>query len=135
MDAVWKWIDHNRFIVIGLIFCALLWFYAAGCAPETQDPRNPLQLVTVEQLQISFQQWENDQNIMAAKYDQAGKDLERQKEQTAALQDLILNLASGGAADLPGFLKLLIAGGGLGAIADNIRKRSLIAGLKRAAKK
>ena len=46
-----------------------------------------------------------------------------------------MQLASGGVADMPGLLKLLLTGGGLGAIADNIRKRGLISGLKNGNKK
>ena len=44
---------------------------------------------------------------------------------------MILDLASGGIPDMSSLVKLMIGGGGLGALADNIRKRGLIAGLKR----
>jgi hypothetical protein len=68
---------------------------------------------------------------MSAKFDAAGKDLIRQEEQNAALKETILGLASNGIPDVPGLLKLLIGGGGLGAIVDNIRKGGVIGGLKR----
>ena len=50
----------------------------------------------------------------------------------AKLEQVILDLASGAVAFTPGsLLQVLIAGGFLGFAADNIRKRGLIAGLKR----
>ena len=68
---------------------------------------------------------------MAAKFEAAGKDLVMQAERNEKLKETILGLATGGVPDVPGLIKLVIGGGGLGAIVDNIRKGGVIGGLKR----
>lgn len=88
-------------------------------------------MVTEQQLSIDLKSWQAQQEIALAKFEAAGKDIEQQKENNAKIQTMILDLASGGIPDMSGLLKLLLGGGGLGAIADNVRKRGLIAGLKR----
>ncbi len=130
-EKIWKWIDHNRFIVIGPIVALVIWFMATSCTPLTTDPLNPLRRVDPRQLQANFETWQIEQEVLVKKFEFAGKDLEYQAEQNAKIEKFIINLATGGVADLPGLIQLLIGGGALGAIGDNIRKRGLIAGLKR----
>lgn len=131
MQKIRKWIDHNRFVVIGPIVAILIWAYALGCTPVTTSPLDLGRMVNVQQLDIDFKTWQAEQEITAAKFEAAGQDLARQEEQNAKLKETILGLASGGIPDVPGLLKLLIGGGGLGAIVDNIRKGGVIGGLKR----
>ncbi len=131
MQKVWKWLNHNRFVIIGPIVGIMLWSYALGCTAETASPLDFGRMVNVAQLDIDFKTWQAQQEVMAAKFEAAGKDLARQEEQNAALKETILGLASGGIPDVPGLLKLLVGGGGLGAIVDNIRKGGVIGGLKR----
>ena len=68
---------------------------------------------------------------MMIRFEAAGEDLKRQEEAQSEFVQLVTTLATGGVADLPGLIQLLAGGGLLGAIGDNIRKRGLIAGLKR----
>lgn len=68
---------------------------------------------------------------MAARFEAAGQDLEQQQTSNEKIKETLLGLASGGIPDVPGLLKLLIGGGGIGAIIDNIRKGGVIGGLKR----
>lgn len=131
MNAIWKWIDHNRFVVTLPIIGILLWFYAISCTPITFDPLISNRRVDARELQQSFEIWQAEQGIIAKKFELAGEDIEYQKEQNKKIEDMIINLASANVADLPGLVTLLIGGGGLGAIVDNVRKRSLISGLKR----
>lgn len=131
MQKVWKWLNHNRFVVIGPVVGLMLWAYALGCTPETISPLDISRMVNASRLDIDFKTWQAQQEIMTAKFDAAGKDLIRQEEQNAALKETILGLASSGIPDMPGLLKLLVGGGGLGAIIDNIRKGGVIGGLKR----
>lgn len=131
MQKMMKWINHNRFVIIFPIIGTMLWAYALGCTPETASPLDIGRMVNVAQLEIDFKTWQAQQEITAAKFEAAGLDLERQKEQNAKLKETLLGLASGGIPDVPGLLKLLIGGGGLGAIVDNIRKGGVIGGLKR----
>ena len=126
-----KFISYNRFLVIGPIVAALLWFYASSCTPETRDPTAPDRFVNAIELQKSFETWQADQAAIGKLYEIAGEDLKQQEENNLKIQELILGIATGGVADMPGLMKLLIGGGALGAIGDNVRKRGLIQGLKR----
>jgi len=131
MEKIWKWIEYNRFVVIGPIIGIMLWSYAVSCTPLTRSPLDPARLVNVQQLDLDFKTWQSQQEIMAAKFEAAGQDLAQQKATNEKIKETLLGLASGGIPDVPGLIKLLIGGGGLGAIADNIRKRGVIGGLKR----
>jgi len=131
MQKIWKWLNHNRFVVIFPVIGVMLWAYALGCTALTTSPLDPGRMVNVTQLDLDFRTWQSQQEIMAAKFEAAGFYLVQQKEQNEKLKTTILGLASGGVPDVPGLLKLLIGGGGLGAILDNIRKGGVIGGLKR----
>ena len=131
MQKTWKWLDHNRWVIIGPVLGFMLWAYAVGCTPETASPLDIGRMVNASQLEIDFKTWQAQQEITAAKFEAAGQDLVRQEEQNAKLKETILGLASGGIPDVPGLLKLVIGGGGLGAIVDNVRKGGVIGGLKR----
>lgn len=127
----WKYIDHNRFSVIWPVAAMILWIVAIGCTPQTASPLDANKMVNVKELAIEFKTWQGRQEIMSAKFEAAGQDIKDQAEANEKISQLIVNLASGSVADLPGLLTLLLGGGMLGAITDNIRKRGLIAGLKR----
>ena len=68
---------------------------------------------------------------MAAKFEAAGLDLGQQAASNEKIKEIILGLASGGIPDMPGLVKLLVGGGGIGLVIDNIRKGGVIGGLKR----
>ena len=65
------------------------------------------------------------------KFDASKADLEKQKAAWGEFQQVLMKLASGGVADWGGLVQLMVGGGLLGALGDNVRKRGLIAGLKR----
>ena len=131
MKKVWKWIDHNRWVIIGPIVGLMLWAFAVSCTPLTPSPLDPGRKVDIVQLELDFKTWQAEQEIMAARFEIAGQDLEQQKANNAKIKETILTLATGGIPDTSGLLKLLIGGGGLGAIVDNIRKGGVIGGLKK----
>jgi len=131
LTQIWKWIDHNRFIVICPGAALLLWVVAVGCEPITASPLDPARSVNAKQLELDLKIWQKQIEITQAKFEAAGEDLAEQKANNAKITEFILNLAGGGVADLPGLIQLLVGGGAIGAITDNIRKRGLIAGLKR----
>jgi len=131
MKKVWKWIDHNRWVIIGPIVGLMLWGFAVSCTPLTISPLDPGRKVDSLQLELDFKTWQAQQEIMAARFEIAGRDIEQQKANNAKIKETILGLATGGIPDTPGLLKLLIGGGGLGAIVDNIRKGGVIGGLKK----
>lgn len=130
-EKIKKFISYNRFLVIGPIVGILLWFYATSCTPETRNPTAPDQFINAVELKASFESWQADQTRIAALYEIAGEDLQQQEENNLKIQELIMGIATGGVADMPGLLKLIIGTGAIGAIGDNIRKRGLIQGLKR----
>ena len=123
--------NHNRYVLIFPVVSIMLWAYALGCTPTTISPLDPGRMVNVPQLDLDFKTWQSQQEIMAAKFAVAGQDLEQQKLNNEKIKEQILSLASGGIPDASGLVKLLVGGGGLGAIVDNIRKRGVIAGGKR----
>ena len=131
MEKAMKWLNHNRFVVIFPIVGIMLWAYALGCTALTTSPLHPGRMVNVTQLDIEFKTWQAQQEIMAVKFEAAGLDIEQQKAGNEKIKETILSLAAGGIPDVPGLVKLLIGGGGLGAIVDNIRKGGVIGGLKR----
>ena len=131
MEKIKKFIDYNRFLVIGPIVGILIWFYAVSCTPATSDPLDPNVQVTAVGLKQSFATWESEQQRISKLFEIAAEDLERQRENNKRIEEMIVKIATGGAADLPGLIQLIIGGGGLGALLDNIRKRGIIAGLKR----
>ena len=131
MSKIWKWINHNRYVLFGPIVGLMIWAYAVSCTPLTTSPLDPARLVNVQQLDLDFKTWQSQQEITAAKFEAAGLDLEQQAASNEKIKETLLGLASGGIPDLPGLMKLLLGGGGLGAIVDNIRKGGVIGGLKR----
>lgn len=131
LSKIWKLLDHNRFVVLGPIIGVLLWTYAASCTPLTESPLVPGRLVNETQLSVDLKTWQVQQEVMIVKFEAAGADIEQQKENNKKVQAMILSLASGGIPDMSSLVKLMLGGGGLGALADNVRKRGLIAGLKR----
>lgn len=131
MEKIWKWINHNRYVVSLPIISIMIWAYAVSCTPLTTSPLDLARLVNVQQLDLDFKTWQKQQEIMAAKFEAAGLDLEQQATSNEKIKETILGLASGGIPDVSGLVKLLIGGGGLGAIIDNVRKGGVIGGLKR----
>lgn len=130
IEKMWKWINHNRFVVIGPIVAILVWGYAVSCTPLTQSILTVGRMINASELDLEFVTWQKQQEITIARFEAAGEDLEQQKANNEKIKELILGIASGGVADMPGLVKLLLAGGGLGALTDNVRKRGLISGLK-----
>ena len=128
---IWEWIEYNRFIVVCPVLAVVIWFSAASCTPQTASPLNPGQLVDAKGLEIDYKAWQSSVDLMALKFKAAGEDIQEQKVNQEKITQIITTLASGSVADWPGLVQLLIGGGLLGAISDNIRKRGLISGLKK----
>lgn len=131
IKSIYKWIEHNRFIVIAPIACFIIWFVAIGCTALTADPLGGTRNLNTSELQVTFEVWQKEQEIIGMRFEHAAKDLQAQEDQWSKIQILIMKLASGTIATWPGMLQLVMAGGFVGAISDNVRKRGLIAGLKR----
>jgi hypothetical protein len=126
----WKTIEHHRYTVMAPVIGAVVWVAAVGCTPMTASPLDEAKLVNASQLSIEFKSWEARQTIVAAKFEAAGEDLTEQAEANEAFKQTLLTLASGSVADWSGLVQLLIGGGLLGVVGDNIRKNGVIGGLR-----
>ena len=131
MGKIWKWIDHNRFVVIAPLVGLAIWIAAIGCMAQAESPIRPGVFVNAKELADDFQVWELQQKETMIRFEAAGKSIEEQEAAWSDFREILLQLASGSVADLPGLLTLVLGFSGAGAIADNVRKRGLIAGLKR----
>ncbi|HPY76210.1 MAG TPA: hypothetical protein PLQ45_00060 [Anaerohalosphaeraceae bacterium] len=124
-------LDYNRFTVVCPVVGAVLWIAAVGCTPVTQSPIDEARMVNARQLQVEYQVWLAEQKVMEARFEAAGQDLTEQAQANEKITQTLVSLASGSVADWGGLVQLLVGGGLLGAIGDNIRKNGVIGGLKR----
>ena len=119
---VWKWIEHNRISVIVPVLMLILWTVAIGCTPVTESPTTGV-LVNAAELNVDF-------DIVMASFELARVDLERQAAMQDEFSKAVLTLASGSVAGWPGLVQMLVGGGLLGFIGDNLRKGTVISVLK-----
>ena len=131
MKRIWKLIEHHRYTVVCPVIAMGLWVAAVGCTPMTQSPVDETKQVNARQLSIEYQGWQAQQKVIEAKFEAAGEDLTEQAEANEAFKQTLLTLASGSVADWSGLVQLLVGGGLLGVIGDNVRKNGVIGGLKR----
>lgn len=134
LKKMWTWIEKNRFTVMAPLVGLLIWGIAFGCTPVTVNPTNPSDMVNARELAVEFTIYQKQNEIMLEKFAAAGEDLKYQAEQMAKFQELLITLASGNVADLPGLLTLVLGSGLVGFVGDNIRKNGVIAGQKIALK-
>ena len=128
---IWKTIEHHRYTVVCPVIAGVLWAAAVGCTPMTASPIDETKEVNARQLGVEYQEWLTRQKTIESKFEAAGEDLTEQAEANEAFKETLLTLASGSVADWPGLMQLLIGGGLLGVVGDNIRKNGVIGGLKR----
>ena len=131
LRKIWKTIEHHRYTVVCPVIAMGLWVAAVGCTPMTQSPVDETKQVNARQLSIEYQGWQAQQKVIEAKFEAAGEDLTEQAEANEVLKQTLLTLASGSVADWSGLVQLLIGGGLLGVLGDNVRKNGVIGGLKR----
>lgn len=134
MKKILDFMDHNRFTVICPVVAIVIWLLAVGCTPLTPSPMEGGKLVNASELGIEYEQWLADQKVMEKRFAAAGQDLERQAQANEEFKQVLLTLASGSVADWSGLVQLLVGGGLLGVVGDNIRKNGVIGGLKRGAR-
>ena len=131
MKRIWKLIEHHRYTVVCPVIAMGLWVAAVGCTPMTASPLDDAKQVDAGQLSIEYQEWLATQKVIEAKFEAAGEDLTEQAEANEVLKQTLLTLASGSVADWSGLMQLLVGGGLLGVLGDNVRKNGVIGGLKR----
>jgi len=135
LERIWKQIERNRFTVVLPIALLGVWLYCVGCTPTTASPLNPAVRVTAAELEIDFLSWQAQQEVMLKRFDLSRQEIEGQKEQWAAFQEVLMKLSTGAVADLPGLMQLLLGGGFVGLLADRLRASGVIGKQKAIIKK
>jgi len=131
IERIWSVLEKNRWTVIALVLGLVLWLVAGCWEPNVQSPTRPTVTVTAVELETDFEIWKKEQEIVMMKFEAASAALERQKQAMNNFEKALLSLASGSVTDLPGLLQLVLGGGFIGLLSDNIRKNGVIGGLKR----
>lgn len=129
-NKVTKWINYNRFLVIGITIAIGVWIFTSCGTPQTESPYRTGVYVTSDELEIEYSRWIADQNTIAKKFVAAGKDLEKQQAGQNELKKIIVDVANGDITSGKTLLLTLLTGTAGGSLIDNIRKRGLISGLK-----
>lgn len=133
MSRVWAFIRHNRYTVILPLLALGLWLYAGGCVAVTSNPINEIQQVNARELQVEYESWVKQCEIIQLRFEAAGRDLTEQYNAQSRFLNFIVQLSAGAAPDLPGLLKLLVGAGILGLGGDNARKSGVIGVMKKKA--
>lgn len=138
-QGFFKWFDHNRFLTAGIVVSVLIAVLFTACTPKTTSLLNPPAKVTMTALQAELVTIQSNHERLIKMAEIAEADLAAQYETRAKIVGIIggvvnvatsggLNAASGAAAGL----QLLTLLGGIGLLADNRRKDSIIKAKKTA---
>lgn len=130
---IWNWIEHNRWAVIAPLVGLIIWAVAVGCTPIVTSPITG-EPVTPDELSVEYEVYMLQHQGTLKKFEAAEEEIQRQIEDMEKIKEVLLALASGSVADWPGLLQLLISGGAIGVVLDNVRKGAVIGGMKRALK-
>lgn len=123
MTKLWSFVRHNSGIVIGTILavCVLVWTY--GCESQVTSIVNPTILVNRGELSIEV-------DTFIAQAELKFMDLDRQDTVKNTLFNTAIDFMQGGRIN-PAAVALVIGNIlGLGAVLDNVRKRTHINTLK-----
>lgn len=123
MKKLWSFVRHNSGIVIGSIIAIAVLIWTYGCESQVRSIVNPIVIVNRGELQI-----EVDNFIAQAELKFA--DLDKQDELKSTLFNTAIDFMQGGNVN-PAAVAIVIGNIlGLGAIIDNVRKRTHINTLK-----
>jgi len=123
MKKLWTFIRHNQGMFIGSIIAIAVLIWTYGCQSQVRSITNPIIIVNRGELQI-----EVDNFIAQAELRFA--DLDKQDEVKSTLFNTAIDFMQGGKVN-PAAVAIVIGNIlGLGAMADNIRKRTHINTLK-----
>jgi hypothetical protein len=151
LHAILKWIDHNRYVVVGVLVALALSAWTIGCDLKTVSLINPEVRATAAQLEREISTIQRTLDGRAALIRQqaaaleadaqatnrdiaaAAADLQRQLDQRKAIIDAVAGIgtavATGGftaPAAIGAVAQLLLAGLATGAAIDSVRKSRVI---------
>lgn len=123
MKNLWSFIRHNSGIVIGGILTCLVLIWTFGCESQVASITNPSMLVTRAELDLEVDHFLQTAEIRYT-------DLDRQDEFKRTFFAMAINFMQGGQIN-PIAVALTIGNLlGIGAVIDNVRKRTYINTLK-----
>lgn len=123
MKKLWVFIRHNSGIVIGSILCILTLIWCYGCPSQVTSITNAPELVTRAELEVEVDYFLEMAEIRFAELDQ-------QDEFKRTVFAMAMGFVEGGQIN-PGAVLLTLGNLlGLGAVIDNVRKRTHINTLK-----
>lgn len=116
IQKILKFLNHERYQVIAVIVCLVIIITGLCCESQTRSITNPAQKVTRAQLNAELDK-------MLIDIDQRYADLDRQDELKAVLYEHLMLWSAAGTFNPAALVPLLASVLGVGAIADNVRKR------------
>jgi hypothetical protein len=129
MKEIWEDIKrivrHNQFIATAIIIMVLVLVWVYGCDSTTKSPWEPSVKVTRAELDAGI-------DMMNVKINQAYEDLNKQDLFKQELFDNLVIMAEEGTVNPMGVGLGLVSLLGLGAVADNRKKNSVIKTLQKA---
>lgn len=119
MTKLWAFIRHNSGMIIGATLCTLILAWTYGCESEVKSVQNPAVLVTRSELEI-----EVDNFLKMAKI--RFTELDQQDAFKRTFFAMAMTFMEGGRIN-PAAIALTLGNIlGLGAVIDNIRKRTVL---------
>lgn len=123
MKKIWAFVRHNSGIVIGSVLAIAILIWTYGCESQVTSILYAPDLVNRGQLQIEV-------DTFIAQAELKFVDLDRQDEVKSTLFNVAIDFMQGGKVN-PAAVAIVIGNIlGLGAVVDNVRKRTLIQTLK-----
>jgi len=114
---------HNQFLALGLLVALALGVWLVGCDSKTASPFNPDKQVTRQQLNNDVDKYVKDLEL-------AYSDLDKQDLFKEKIFEIGMAAAQGGTINPVGAGVTLLGILGIGAVADNRKKDSIIKTLK-----
>jgi len=124
VEKIWRAIRHNQCLATAAVVCIALACWVYGCQSQVQSMKTPEKKVTRPELKI-----EVDAFLAEAKF--KFEDLNRQDAFKRQLFEYATVVAEGSSVNPVGVAVSLFGIIGIGAVADNRRKDSVINSLKR----
>ncbi len=119
VDKIKKVFRHNQFLTVALVVCLSLGVYLVGCDSTVRSPVNP-------EIKVNRVELDAERVHTLAKFKFAYEDLTKQDIFKQKLFEIGLVAAQGGAVNPIGVGVSLLGILGIGAIADNKKKDSII---------
>jgi len=123
MLKIWTFVRHNSGMVIGFLLLPFVLLYAYGCQSTVVSLVSPNRHITRAELIAEV-------DYFLAQAEARFEDLDRQDLVKGTIFNSLLELAQGGTVNPAGVALMLGNILGLGAIVDNVRKRTHINTLK-----